>query len=122
MLLYVAVGGAIGATLRFLISSFIHSRVDSKFPLGTLAVNLIGAFLVGVMFAILVERLSIPPAARLMLITGIMGGFTTFSTFSYESFHLLQSGETLKFASYVLITNLIGIALTFAGYHLGRVI
>ena len=118
----VALGGAVGSVLRFLISKSVQSKAGIEFPVGTLLVNIVGAFLIGLAFSYLVERLSLSPEARALLITGFLGGLTTFSTFSYEGVNLLMDGEVLKFFLYVGGTNVIGLSMTLLGYNLGRLI
>ncbi len=120
--LAVALGGALGSVLRYLVSKFVQAKVGIDFPVGTFLVNLVGAFLIGLAFSYLVERLTLSPEVRALLITGFLGGLTTFSTFSYESFNLLFNGEILKFALYVLGTNSLGILMTLIGYNLGRML
>ncbi len=122
IVLAIAVGGAVGSVLRFLISKLIQKKAGIDFPIGTLAVNIVGAFLIGVAFSYLVERLTLSPEVRALLITGFLGGLTTFSTFSYESFNLLFNGELVKFFLYVLGTNGLGIFMTVVGYNIGRVL
>ncbi|AAC06721.1 fluoride efflux transporter CrcB [Aquifex aeolicus] len=116
----VALGGAIGSALRFLLSKVVQEHFGISFPVGTLFVNLVGAFFIGFFFAYLVDKLAVNPHARALLITGLLGGLTTFSTYSYESFSLLREGETLKFLAYTLGTNVLGIFFTFLGYILGE--
>ncbi len=120
--LAVAIGGALGAVFRFLISKFIQNAFSIDFPLGTMVVNFIGAFLIGFLFATIVEKIVVPPEVRALLITGFLGGLTTFSTFSYESFTLLKEGETIQFTLYFLGTNILGLFLTFLGFLTGRLI
>ncbi len=120
IVLSVALGGAVGSVLRFLLSKMIQTRAGIEFPVGTFLVNLAGAFLIGLAFAYLVERMTVSPEVRALLITGLLGGLTTFSTFSYESYSLLMDGELVKFLLYVLGTNALGIFMTLFGYNLGR--
>jgi len=120
VILSVAIGGAVGSILRYLISKYSQSFLGISFPIGTLLVNLIGTFLIGFFFSYLVEKIAINPYVRGMLITGFLGGFTTFSTFSYESLTLLREGELLKFILYFVGTNLLGISGTFLGYKIGE--
>ena len=118
----VALGGALGSVLRYLVSKFVQTKVGIDFPVGTFIVNLMGAFLIGLAFSYLVERLTLSPEVRAFLITGFLGGLTTFSTFSYESLNLILNGEGLKFILYTFGTILLGILMTLAGYNLGRVL
>lgn len=120
--LAVAIGGALGSIMRYLLSKYVQKLAGLEFPIGTLFVNILGAFLIGIAFSYLVEKLAIHPIARALLITGFLGGFTTFSTFSYESFSLLSEAEYLKFFLYIFITNGVGILGTFLGFNLGRLL
>ncbi len=122
MLIAVAIGGAAGSALRFLLSKFIQGRTGIDFPVGTFVVNTIGAFLIGLAFSLLVERITLPLSVRALIITGFLGGFTTFSTFSYESYNLLMDGETGRFLLYVFGTNGICILMSALGYNLGRLL
>ena len=122
ILISVAFGGAVGSVLRYLLSKLVQEKAGIEFPLGTLFVNLVGAFLIGLAFSYLVERMTLSPELRAVIITGFLGGLTTFSTFSYESYSLLMDGEITKLLLYVLGTNAMGISMTLLGYNLGRVL
>ena len=89
----VAAGGAIGSIARYLLGAFIQDRVATALPLGTLVINVVGSFLLGFIVRIGLETSAISPEMRFFLATGVCGGFTTFSTFSYETFRLLEDGE-----------------------------
>ena len=118
----VAVGGAFGSIFRYLFSKFIQNKTGIDFPFGTLIINVSGSFLIGLSFSLLVERISASPEVRALIITGFLGGFTTFSTFSYESYNLLIDGENLKFLTYIVGTNFLSIATTIIGYNIGRLL
>jgi CrcB protein len=90
--LLVCLGSAVGGGARYLISGWAHQLLGSGFPHGTFVVNLLGSYLLGALMFAGVEVSTIPPAARIALTTGVMGGFTTFSTFSYETLRHLQDG------------------------------
>jgi len=92
-LLWVAVGGAIGATARYLLGGLIHRFTSPFFPYGTLTVNLVGCFLFGIVIGLADERFVIGPTGRVFLLIGVLGGFTTFSTYTYETLQLLRDGE-----------------------------
>lgn len=92
----VAVGGAIGAVARYLLGLWIATRVGPDFPWGTFAINLTGAFLIGVVLGLATAGV-ISPELRLLLAVGVLGGYTTFSTFSYETLELLLDGNMLAF-------------------------
>jgi len=89
-LLAVALGGAIGATARFIVSSGVTSWLGRGFPYGTVFVNVVGSFLIGVLYVVLTERAGAHPLWRDLLVVGILGGFTTFSSFSIETVVLLE--------------------------------
>jgi CrcB protein len=114
----VASGGAIGATLRMLTYGVINKHFTHALPLGTLAVNLMGSLLVGMLFAYFHFNTALSPHVKTFLVTGILGGLTTYSTFAIESFFLLQSGQYLHaFANMAL--NLFGtILLAGFGYFI----
>jgi len=112
----VASGGAIGATLRLLINGFTNKHFVHALPLGTLAVNLIGSLIIGMLFAYFHLNTSLSPQLKTFLVTGILGALTTYSTFAIESFFMLQSGHYVHaFANMAL--NLFGtILLAGIGY------
>ena len=122
LILAIAFGGAIGSLLRYFLSKFLQSRFGIEFPIGTLVVNLSGAFFIGFAFSYLVEKLDVSMEIRGFLITGLAGGFTTFSTFSYESYNLVMNGEYVKFLIYFFGTNFVGLFATILGYNLGRLL
>lgn len=91
-ILLVAVGGAIGATMRYLLGGWIQGWVGSSFPWGTLVINISGSLIIGLVLG-LVDRGALSSQARLFLAVGLLGGYTTFSTFSYEGIQMIQSGN-----------------------------
>lgn len=117
--LYIAVGGAIGASLRFLISGWTYSLLGTGFPWGTLVVNLIGSFLIGFLWQ-LFSYVSVSPNMRLLIFAGGLGAFTTFSTFALESINLFRGGDVELGVANILVSDLLGIALVFVGIILGR--
>ena len=114
----VASGGAIGATLRLLINGAINKYFVHPLPLGTLAVNLTGSLLIGMLFAYFHLNTSLSPHVKTFLVTGLLGALTTYSTFAIESFFLLESGHYIHaFANMAL--NLFGtVILAGVGYFL----
>lgn len=109
-------GGGCGALARYVLTGMAQ-RASAYFPWGTLSVNVLGAFAVGILWA-LCERFSLLPAIRLFLFVGFLGAFTTFSTYSLETVHLLRDGET-KIALFNLVANNFGsIAAVFIGFWL----
>ncbi|RUM69155.1 MAG: fluoride efflux transporter CrcB [Sulfurovum sp.] len=112
-LLAVASGGALGATLRLLINGTVNKYIPHTLPFGTLAVNLLGSLLIGILFAYFHLNSTLSPHLKTFLITGLLGALTTYSTFAIESFFLLESGHyTQAFANMAL--NLFG-TIFFAG-------
>ena len=90
--LMVLVGGGFGALMRYIIGLAIAARIGGRFPLGTLVINVTGSFLIGVLMTLLTERLQPHPNWRLLLVVGFLGGYTTFSSFEYETFRAVQDG------------------------------
>ncbi|MGN6341780.1 MAG: fluoride efflux transporter CrcB [Ginsengibacter sp.] len=117
IVLLVGFGSFIGGMSRYLITLFVQNKILSTFPYGTLAVNIIGCFLIGVIYG-LSERGNMNPEWRLFLATGIMGGFTTFSSFSNETVSMLRDAEYLPAFSYVAFSVIVGLAATFGGISL----
>ncbi|MBC8081837.1 MAG: fluoride efflux transporter CrcB [Hymenobacter sp.] len=120
LLTLVAVGGALGSVGRYLAQLAVARQFAHPFPLGTLLVNVLGGLLIGLFYALAERGTMASPEIRLLLTTGFCGGFTTFSTFSYETLILLEKGQYLLVALYVAGSVLLGILATFAGVALGR--
>ena len=114
LLLLVGTGSFIGGVCRYLLSTLVQAKTPSGFPYGTLVVNLVGCLLIGILFGIF-EKSEVGTDTRLFFVTGVLGGFTTFSAFSGETFNLIKSGHFSLALTYVLISVLVGITLTFAG-------
>jgi CrcB protein len=114
-ILLVGIGGFIGSVARYLVSILFASQISSVFPFATLAVNVAGCFVIGILFALSDRGNILSPEWRILLTTGFCGGFTTFSTFSYESLRLMQDGEFLYLTAYVLASVLAGLAATYVG-------
>lgn len=114
-ILAIGTGSFIGGIFRYLLSQFIQSKVASAFPFATLTVNILGCLLIGVVFG-LSEKTQIDPDWRLFLATGILGGFTTFSAFSNETFGLIRAGELFNASAYVVASVFLGILATWLGY------
>jgi CrcB protein len=117
----VLIGGGLGSACRYLFSLLATKWFGSNFPMGTLGVNLIGCFLIGLGFS-LVGRNIISPAVRLFFMTGFIGGLTTFSTYALENANFLRNNEFIPALSNIAINNLGGLALVFLGLWLGRYI
>lgn len=121
ILLLIGTGSFIGGVFRYVLAQFIQTKFLSTFPFGTLGINIIGSFAIGLVFA-LSERTNMTPEMRLFLATGICGGFTTFSAFSNESFGLLRDGQLLYASAYITSSVLFGVFATFFGYSLLKLI
>jgi fluoride exporter len=117
LLLAIGSGSFIGGICRHLLSQFIRTAFAAAFPIATFAVNILGCLLIGILFAV-VERNSMDTGWRLFLGAGILGGFTTFSAFSAESFALLKAGQLWTAAAYIFASVFLGLLATFAGYSL----
>ncbi|MEX0582986.1 MAG: fluoride efflux transporter CrcB [Sneathiella sp.] len=122
MFLSVAIGGALGACARYGVAQVMLRQFGSGFPYGTLFVNILGSFLMGVLIEIIALRWSPSPELRVLLVTGFLGGFTTFSAFSLDVALLIEKGETLSAAGYILMSVVLSIAGLFAGLHLMRAV
>ncbi len=103
-LLFIALGGAGGALARHWMSTLVHASARSHFPWGTLSVNLLGSFCIGIMYVVIVERGLIHPDWRSVTIVGFLGAFTTFSTFSLETIALLENGQVGMALGYVFFS------------------
>ncbi|HEX3723176.1 MAG TPA: fluoride efflux transporter CrcB [Nitrolancea sp.] len=119
--LLVAIGGAIGAAGRYLIGGWVQSLAGTGFPAGTFFVNVTGSLIIGVILG-LVERGALSSQARLLLAVGLMGGYTTFSSFSYDNLGLLQSGETGRFLLNIAGQLVIGLFAAYLGVVMARTI
>jgi CrcB protein len=119
--LYLALGGSIGAILRYLISVFSFRYLAWGLPMGTLIVNMLGSFLIGFVFVFL-GREQIPVNLRIFLFIGIFGSFTTFSTYMFESLELFKAGLIKLAVFYILLSNLLGLIMVFLGFYLGQLI
>lgn len=117
IILSIGLGSCLGGLSRYFISQFIQNKFLSTFPFGTMAVNIIGCFLIGVIFG-LSERGNFTMEWRLFLVTGFLGGFTTFSSFSNETVGLLRDGQMWHAFIYITGSVIIGLAATFTGISL----
>jgi len=118
----VAVGGAAGAVMRWLMAGAVQRWAGGAFPWGTFAVNALGSFLLGFLFVWLIERSTASELTRLALTVGMLGAFTTFSTYSLESIRLLQEGALGMAAANVIGQVVVCLALTWLGIQLARTI
>ena len=118
----VGVGGAIGSILRFVTSVAAAQWLGADFPYGTLIVNLVGSFIIGFVQEIGGEALLIPDNIRLFLTTGVMGGLTTYSTFSYETVRLMETHAWTEAWINIVVTTACALALCFLGIAAGRLV
>jgi fluoride exporter len=118
--LAVAVAGVLGCWLRLFMGTWIPVWTGRDFPYATLTINVLGSFLMGFLFIATAERFAISPALRVGILTGFLGGFTTFSAFSMELLLLIQGGEPGRGAIYVVSSVVLGLAACFAGAVLAR--
>ena len=121
-LFLIGLAGFIGTLGRYWLSGLVAKRYGETFPSGTLAVNLIGCFLVGMLFYLLQERFLVNQTVRTIVMIGFVGGFTTFSSFGLQTFTLLQNGQFGLAALNVSLSNLIGLVLVWAGYSIGKML
>ena len=118
----VAVGGGIGATTRYLVSTWAAEKFGTDFPYGTLIVNVVGCFIIGAFMTLATERLIVSPYWRLLVTVGFVGGLTTFSSYSYETFKLLEEANIMM-AMYNLLANVVmGFLATWLGISAARLI
>jgi CrcB protein len=117
---WVGIGGCIGACSRFAIGNWAAHRFGFGFPYGTFIINITGAFLIGIILTLLAERMTADPRWRLLIVVGGLGGYTTFSSFAYEAFALADRGQWLRAGTYIIGTNVLGIAACVAGVFLTR--
>ncbi len=118
-LLYIAIGGAAGALLRYAVSGFIHNFSGGAYPWGTLVVNLSGCLVIGFLWQ-LFENFSFTPNMRSFLFIGILGAYTTFSTYGLETFNLLREREIGYVLLNFLASNILGIGMVFLGFIAAR--
>lgn len=118
--LAIGIGGAIGSVLRFWLSTWVHSLAGRGFPYGTLAVNVLGCLAMGFLFVLLVERVSDNPLLRAGLLIGVLGGFTTFSSFSIETLNLIEQGAWLEASANALASVVVCIGATWVGVVFAR--
>ena len=120
MLWYIAAGSALGGVSRYLVGGLIQRALNSGFPAGTLVVNLTGSFLLGLFLRYAVDSPAITPEVRAFLTVGFCGGYTTFSTFSYETLALLENGEYGRAGLYAVLSVVLALAATALGFMLAR--
>ena len=119
-LMFIAVGGAFGAMLRFLSQATVYELYGKTFPLGTLFVNVTGSFLMGLLSIFLVEKFNLGAEWHMAILVGVLGSFTTFSTFSIETLVLFEQGDVLKAMTNVMLSVVLCIGAVWAGAFLAK--
>jgi fluoride exporter len=120
--LLVFAGGGIGAALRYWVAGIVHGRFGVLFPLGTLSVNILGCVTIGLLMSLLEERFLVYPGLRLFLTVGVLGGFTTFSSFSYETIAMLREGQIFYSGINIAASLCACLCGTWVGLHIGKTI
>lgn len=118
----VGLGGMIGAILRYAIGGLVHRLYEGRFPLGTLLVNTAGCLAIGFLFTLAEDRGVMPANTRLFVFVGILGGFTTFSSFGYETFTLWRDGMAVRALLNITANMCVGLAAVWVGHILARLI
>ena len=121
-LLFIAIGGASGAVSRYLLAAWAHRLWEGHMPVGTLFVNVLGSFIIGAVYVLLVEKQMLHPDWRGVLMVGFLGAFTTFSTFSLETINLIEAGQMAHALGYVLASTVLCVLMAGAGMQLTRVL
>lgn len=116
----IALGGAAGSVARFLLGSYLHQRTGGTLPWGTFVVNVSGSLLLGFLMRLALASPAMSPELRALLVIGFCGGYTTFSTYSYETLALLEGGAYGRAATYATASVLVALAATYVGFALGR--
>lgn len=120
LLLAIALGGAVGALLRFAVATGVSAILGRGFPYGTLTANVLGCLAMGVLYVLFLERMAVSPELRAALLVGVLGAFTTFSTFSIETLMLVESGEQVRALLNVMLSVILCLVATWIGMAVGR--
>ncbi len=118
--LYVAVGSALGGVSRYAIGGAVQQRFGLAFPAGTLLVNITGSLLLGFIMRLALGSSQISPETRILLTTGFCGGYTTFSTFTYDTAAMIEGGQYRRAALYITLSVVLSLVATFAGFALAQ--
>jgi fluoride exporter len=120
--LMVAIGGALGSVLRFWVGDYVSNRMGTRFPYGTFIINVTASFLVGLILTLLADRAHWSPNWRYFIPIGFIGGYSTFSTFEYETFRTFQDGEVLMAGLNIVLSVIVGFVSVWLGVITGRTI
>lgn len=119
-ILFIACGGALGAVLRYGASLSVYGLLGRGFPYGTLFVNVTGSLLMGVLSILMLERFNVGPEWRAAILVGLLGSFTTFSTFSMETLNLLEQGDMMRAMANIAFSVIVCLAAVWLGVNIGR--
>ena len=119
---WISLGAIFGANARYILSRWVAKLITPSFPLGTLLINVSGSFIVGFFIIWSTERVLLDPRWRLLVLIGFCGGFTTFSSYAFESMAYVEQGQWLLFGTNILSNNLLSLAAVVAGMALARVL
>jgi CrcB protein len=120
MIWYVALGSAIGGVARYLVGGWVQERAGTTFPVQTLLINVSGSFLLGLVQRYALETTALSPEVRTMFTIGVLGGYTTFSTFSYETLRLVEDGDWRRASAYILLSVVLSVAAALVGVAAAR--
>ena len=120
MILFIACGGALGAVMRYGASLGVYSLLGRGFPYGTMFVNVSGSLLMGLLSIVMLERFNIGPEWRAAILVGLLGSFTTFSTFSIETLNLMEQGDMMRAFANIALSVIVCLAAVWIGISLGR--
>jgi fluoride exporter len=118
--LLVALGGGLGSMLRFWVGSFVGGKMTTRFPYGTFVINCTASFLIGFIVTVLAEKTDWNPNLRYLIPIGFIGGYSTFSTFEYETFRVIQDGQVLTGVLNVVLSVIVGFVAVWLGVLAGR--
>ena len=121
-LIYIALAGGTGTLMRYWLSEWTARRFGETFPTGTLIVNLVGCFLAGLLYYLLFDRYLVSPTLRMVVLIGLLGGFTTFSSFGLQTFTLLRAGEMGLALLNIAVSNVAGLLMVWVGYSLAKIV
>lgn len=116
----IAIGGVLGCWARYAMTNLVQTIYGRDFPYATLSINVLACFLMGFLFVETLERLTISPVLRIGILTGFIGGFSTFSTFAMETLLLAEQGDVSKSVLYVVLSIFLGMLATFGGAFIAR--
>jgi CrcB protein len=121
-IILIGIGSCIGGIGRYLTQLFVQKHFPSSIPFGTLSVNILGCFLIGIIYALSGRGNLLSPEMRLLLVTGFCGGYTTFSSYAYENISLFQDGEFYYAGLYIIMSNLFGFISVYLGILFVKII